>query len=923
MASSSSSRQQKYQVFLSFRGPDTRLGFTSHLLEALKGKGLDVFFDQEKLQKGYRISPELSQAIAASNLSIIVLSRDYASSNSCLAELSDIMDRNRTQGHVLIPIFYKVEPSDVRHLGGNFEKSFDLHDSEGLKQVQQWKAAFTEVGKLIGWHIKGDKSDRSEAEYIKDIVEDVIKKLMNGKSRSSSEQLVGIDDQKKIILDLIEQKNCRIIGLWGAGGIGKTTLADAIYKEVSTEFESCWFLQNVREKIKNQGRESLRNELLSKLLNQKDVRIETPSIGTPYLERLNNRHLFVVLDDVSDPDHIEFMGVGHFGHGSKIIVTSRDRQVLKIGGADKIYKVDKFNENDSLRLFSTIALKQSNSAADFRDLSNKFVRYADGNPLALKVLGSKLYTKSRGEWENELIKLKEYAEPKLSQILKSSFDALDEVDKNIFLDIAIFFKGESKKDVKEILNCCYKVAVSGINNLIDKCLLNILYKSFISMHDMLEEMGKDIVRGESKDPRMRSRLWTPKDVYQILKYNKGTDLIQGVKLDMTQIDNLQLCSTVFEKMHNLKYIHFGVPWHLRDCWKAKLLADGVENIFLPEELRYLSWDYYPFRSLSSFNPKNLVILKLCHDNIEELWNEDDHLIPILRSEVLGSLVMARCERLRLLSELPPYLGLLDAHGCMSLENVSFMDQNLYRYHSSVEDDDEDAYDVFFLLFSNCFSLNQDSVDNIEANAILNIGSLAKRWASRYDSDCATECIPRLVCCFPGNRISADKFEHRSVNSSINLDIDSNGCSRSRFLGFAVCLVADLTPCHDHVLILSSIEMVTKDENYVEASFKFYIRSYENSVDETVIDNIEVKKCGVHVFYVDAESDTYGGWPSNGEASDSFSSTESSNSDELSNDESNRNLDSREDVNDTEMRHGGKRRLSCDAEEGDGEPKRLK
>ncbi|KAK8553033.1 hypothetical protein V6N13_055810 [Hibiscus sabdariffa] len=397
MASSSSSRQLEYQVFLSFRGPDTRLGFTSHLLEALKGKGLDVFFDQEKLQKGYRISPELSQAIAASNLSIIILSRDYASSNSCLAELSDIMDRNRTQRHVVIPIFYKVEPSDVRHLGGNFETSFDLHGSEGLKQVQQWKAAFTEVGKLIGWHIKGDKSDRSEADYIKDIVEDVIKKLKNGKARSSSEQLVGIDDQKKIILDLIEQKNSRVIGLWGAGGIGKTTLADAIYKEVSTEFEGCWFLQNVREEIKNQGRESLRNELLSQLLNQKDVRIDTPSIGTPYLERLNNRQLFVVLDDVCDPDHIDFMGVEHFGHGSKIIVTSRDIQVLKIGGADKIYKVDKLNENNSRQLFSTIALKQSNPTADFQDLSNKFVRYADGNPLALKVLGSKLYTKSRRE----------------------------------------------------------------------------------------------------------------------------------------------------------------------------------------------------------------------------------------------------------------------------------------------------------------------------------------------------------------------------------------------------------------------------------------------------------------------------------------------------------------------------------------------
>ncbi|XP_039009990.1 disease resistance protein RPV1-like [Hibiscus syriacus] len=399
MASSSSSRQLKYQVFLSFRGRDTRLNFTSHLLEALKGKGLDVFYDEETLERGDRISPALSQAIATSNLSIIVLSKDYASSNSCLAELSDIMDRNRTQEHIVVPIFYKVDPSDVRHLGGNFKTSFDLHESEGLEQMQQWKAAFTEVGKIIGWHIKGDESDRSEAEYIKVIIGDVIKKLTNGKSRS--EELVGIDDQKNMILNLIEQRDCRVIGLWGAGGIGKTTLADVIYKEVSTKFEGCCFLQNVREKIENQGREYLRNELFSKLLEQKDVRIDTLSIGTPYQERLNNRKVFVVLDDVSDPDHIDFMGVRHFGDGSKIILTSRDRQVLKNGGADKIHEVDKLNKNDSLQLFSTIAFKQSNPAADFRDLSNKFVEYAQGNPLALKVLGSKLYTKSQREWEDE------------------------------------------------------------------------------------------------------------------------------------------------------------------------------------------------------------------------------------------------------------------------------------------------------------------------------------------------------------------------------------------------------------------------------------------------------------------------------------------------------------------------------------------
>ncbi|KAK8277635.1 hypothetical protein V6Z11_D10G286700 [Gossypium hirsutum] len=122
-SSSSSSRQMKHQVFLSFRGEDTRLNFTSHLLKALKGTGLNVFFDEEKLEKGEQLSRALSQAIAASNLSILVLSKGYASSKSCLGELSHIMKCKKTQGHIVLPIFYYVDPSHVRNIGGTFKTS--------------------------------------------------------------------------------------------------------------------------------------------------------------------------------------------------------------------------------------------------------------------------------------------------------------------------------------------------------------------------------------------------------------------------------------------------------------------------------------------------------------------------------------------------------------------------------------------------------------------------------------------------------------------------------------------------------------------------------------------------------------------------------------------------------------------------------
>ncbi|KAG8480091.1 hypothetical protein CXB51_025364 [Gossypium anomalum] len=1132
-----SSCQVKHQVFLSFRGEDTRLNFTSHLLKALKDKGLNVFFDEEKLEKGEKILPALSQGIAASNLSILVLSKDYASSKSCLAELSAIMDRKHTQEHIVLPIFYHVEPSHVKNIRGSFTTSFEEHESKRpVDEVKLWKAAFAKVGELTGWHIGGGNFDRPEAEYIEDIVKDVIKKLRGSKSRHLFEDLVGID-QKDAILRLIEQEGSRVIGLWGMGGIGKTTLAEVVYEEMSENFESRCFLQNVREEIEKHGKEYLRRYLLSKLLNEKDIHIETPLIPYPYQERLNNKQVLVVLDDVSHQDQIAIMGVKHFGDGSKIIVTSRDRKVFDSGEAVQIYEVKNLNEIDSLQLFSIYAFKQLNPHADYRDLSIKFVEYTQYNPLALKALGRLLYNQDREYWESEMDKLKEHSPPEISNILKRSFDGLDEQEKNIFLDIAIFFKGKPKENVEKILS--YNGAKSSIKNLIDKCLLNITplpislrdmleirskilkrkeeIGSFpygdalddrrfldetpqcISMHDMLERMAKDIVHQQSKYPKKRSRLWKPNEVKQVLR-NKGTELIEGLKLDMSQIDKLQLRPSVFENMLNLRYIHFYFPPFIRKQQSKKLYADQFSDATLPDELRLLWWEYYPFRSLLNFDPKNLIVLKLPHGDMKQLWNEDDdqdlinlrkiiltncknlkkipnllravnleilcfngcnslielpgisdlaslktlqlhgcynlkkfpelpndvsfldlvetgieevpdsiernarletlllakskinnvswriseleclrclvlshclvaefpQILPrppkpkapekpkepeiakkpaspyslmsysplhgrrkvpmvngppkpkapeqskeaappylpssypplpgrrkvpivngppkILKFKSLEYLKMDHCENLKLLSELPPYLRHLDAHGCKSLEKVSFTDQNrdlyeLYSFHGK---------DEFFMIFSDCFSLNQVSIKNIEANAMQKIESLVKKWGCKYDYGPKS-----LFCCFPGSEISASKFENRRMDSSLKLKITPNEFSGSRFLSFAICLVVDLTHCHkynidlrgiceyqltafdgssekfecewgykldfdrkymgDHVLILFSDKMIKKDEDYVEASFEFYInKCYYKG--EAEVEDIKVKKCGVHVYCV-AENNT--------------------------------------------------------------------
>ncbi|XVE78601.1 hypothetical protein DITRI_Ditri13aG0159200 [Diplodiscus trichospermus] len=160
-SSSSSSIVHNIKFFLSFRGADTRLNFTAHLLKALEDKGIAIFFDKKELEKGEELSPALLAAIEASKISIIVLSADYASSNSCLMELTEIMERKVTKKQLVEPIFYHVDPSNVRKIAGTFELSFKDHqEHRPADEVERWKDAFTKLGKLKGWHIQGGSFDR-------------------------------------------------------------------------------------------------------------------------------------------------------------------------------------------------------------------------------------------------------------------------------------------------------------------------------------------------------------------------------------------------------------------------------------------------------------------------------------------------------------------------------------------------------------------------------------------------------------------------------------------------------------------------------------------------------------------------------------------------------------------------------------------
>ncbi len=157
-SSSSALAQWEYDVFLSFRGEDTRKNFTGHLYSALDQRGIRTFRDDEKREKGKPISPKLLNAIQVSRFAVIVLSRNYASSSWCLDELVKIVECTEETGLIALPVFYHVNPSDVRKQMGTFAEAFAELEGhiKNKEKVQTWKYALTQVANLSGWDLQDE-----------------------------------------------------------------------------------------------------------------------------------------------------------------------------------------------------------------------------------------------------------------------------------------------------------------------------------------------------------------------------------------------------------------------------------------------------------------------------------------------------------------------------------------------------------------------------------------------------------------------------------------------------------------------------------------------------------------------------------------------------------------------------------------------
>ncbi|XP_057868633.2 disease resistance protein RUN1-like [Cryptomeria japonica] len=657
-----------YHVFISHRGPDTKDILASVIYHYFSRSGLNVFFDREEFDAGQVIPSTIPEAISSSSVHIAILSPKYAESHWCLEELR-LMHHS---GATIFPVFYGVRPGvllQLRNNTGIYADAFrELEEKmDGKKKrhesdtIEEWKEALYKVSNISGFldsdHFKGDLGKLVDTLYSKVMqhVRKVWKKSVDGLHGLEN----AIDELDNCLeINREQSEKVKIVGIVGIPGCGKTTLAEEFYYRHRSSFDRSSLLLGVREASNRNGLPTLQSQLLRDLAND-CLAISNVSEGKDILAdrvrrlcRTKSLKFLIVIDDIDYHHQLEALlrEEDVLGSGSLVIVTSRSKGVLKLSGISLFYETKPLRWYDAQKLLCRSAFHESQQINGFENLIQTALSKCGCFPKFLKSLGENLQLYGNNEqqdWEDELKTL-------IPEIFKAICGCLEEEEKQIFLDIACFFRKMDKNSAIRVWAGSGWRGARALQKLQYMSLVHVdAVTNRISIPDYLRDLGREIAdRQLHNSPDLPYRLWCPNAARSFLKEPllQAAAKIRGTR----EASHKNLSRRTTEELFKIELLDVRGDIHYAT------FSDRLKNLL------WLRWKNCAETPILPPGMHNLRVLELIKGNLQTLDLSFKHPVELREISVI------ECTRRKQIS---PTIGLLNhldkmtLHGTVSLESL--------------------------------------------------------------------------------------------------------------------------------------------------------------------------------------------------------------------------------------------------------------
>ncbi|XP_058105902.1 disease resistance protein At4g27190-like [Magnolia sinica] len=319
------------------------------------------------------------------------------------------------------------------------------------------------------------------------------------------------------IWDSLINHKARIIGVYGMGGVGKTTIMTHIYNRIKSSriFGIAIWVTVSNDFTIERLQSSIAEAIRLDLSNEHDEMRRSMKLSKALKHR---EKLVVIFDDVWKSFPLERVGITE-DNACKIVLTTRSKNVCRGMNCQKMFEVEVLSTEEAWELFKERLGVNAVLSSEVEQIAKLVTKECAGLPLGIITVASAMREKNDiREWRNALEELKcstmeiEGMDDKVFQILKFSYDRLKyEKIQSCFLYCALFPEDYEIGD-EELVN--YWMAEGLIdmgdwetevdkghtilNGLIDVCMLVRRSPSSVIMHDLIRDLAIGITR---KSPR--------------------------------------------------------------------------------------------------------------------------------------------------------------------------------------------------------------------------------------------------------------------------------------------------------------------------------------------------------------------------------------------------------------------------------------